>query len=515
MGLVDDKRAEGGDYDLCVVGAGAAGLALAFAANLQGLSVLVVERGGKTGAPDSGKAHFIAGNAHDPLSHIARSGIGGTLDIWGRRCVPFDPEDFERNAEPDWPISYDEYARWVGPAAAWLRVPDAFVPGAPAGWTELNGVRADTSEALSPATLTADLRRQCREDSSAPHLLISAEAVALNWQGTSVVGVMLRHDGAIRHIRARHVVLTGGGLPSAQLLLAEAARHPGRLSGAAQLGRGYMGHLTGSIATLSFHDPIRARDFAYAIDATGTPWRRRLLTGAPEPRAAFWLESPDASDPDHRSGELSLKALLHGTPAGQMARHLANIASDPGGALATVAARWRQGAGAPNRLVPGLARYRVAYHAEHLRELRNRVRLAHLPGALDLPPLEITFGFGHATVSGVVAAHRKLAEALAASGMGALHLSGSDDQLLQKVTATARDGYHQIGLARMATDPERGVVDANCRVFGTDNLYVASSAVFPRSSQANPTLSIVAFALRLAKHLAVARATPESRREVA
>ena len=53
----------------------------------------------------------------------------------------------------------------------------------------------------------------------------------------------------------------------------------------------------------------------------------------------------------------------------------------------------------------------------------------------------------------------------------------------------------------MAEDPKHGVVDRNCRVFGTGNLYVASSAVFPTSSYANPTLTIVALAIRLADHL--------------
>jgi len=53
----------------------------------------------------------------------------------------------------------------------------------------------------------------------------------------------------------------------------------------------------------------------------------------------------------------------------------------------------------------------------------------------------------------------------------------------------------------MATDPSRGVVDANCRVFGTDNLFIATSSTFPTPSFANPVLSIVALSLRLADHL--------------
>ncbi len=53
----------------------------------------------------------------------------------------------------------------------------------------------------------------------------------------------------------------------------------------------------------------------------------------------------------------------------------------------------------------------------------------------------------------------------------------------------------------MSDDPRHGVVDRNARVHGIGNLYVAGSSVFPTSGYANPTLTIVALALRLADHL--------------
>ncbi len=59
-----------------------------------------------------------------------------------------------------------------------------------------------------------------------------------------------------------------------------------------------------------------------------------------------------------------------------------------------------------------------------------------------------------------------------------------------------------MGTARMADDPARGVTDAAGRVHSTENLYVCGSALFPSSGYANPTLTIVALALRQAEHLA-------------
>ena len=66
-----------------------------------------------------------------------------------------------------------------------------------------------------------------------------------------------------------------------------------------------------------------------------------------------------------------------------------------------------------------------------------------------------------------------------------------------------RGGYHHMGTTRMSADPTRGVVDAACRVHGVSNVYVAGSSVFPTSGFANPTLTLVALAIRLADHLKI------------
>ena len=63
-------------------------------------------------------------------------------------------------------------------------------------------------------------------------------------------------------------------------------------------------------------------------------------------------------------------------------------------------------------------------------------------------------------------------------------------------------GGHHLGATRMGTDPATSVVDGDCLVHGTENLYAAGSSIFPASGVANPTFAIVAFALRLADHLA-------------
>jgi len=73
------------------------------------------------------------------------------------------------------------------------------------------------------------------------------------------------------------------------------------------------------------------------------------------------------------------------------------------------------------------------------------------------------------------------------------HAQSDNDPLL--------GGYHHMGTTRMADDPSHGVVDADCRVFSTRKLFIAGSSVFTTGGAANPTLTIVALALRLADHL--------------
>lgn len=64
-------------------------------------------------------------------------------------------------------------------------------------------------------------------------------------------------------------------------------------------------------------------------------------------------------------------------------------------------------------------------------------------------------------------------------------------------------GKHHMGTTRMAENPQNGVVDPECAVHGVDNLHIAGSSVFPTGGYANPTLTIVALAIRLADRLKV------------
>ena len=93
----------------------------------------------------------------------------------------------------------------------------------------------------------------------------------------------------------------------------------------------------------------------------------------------------------------------------------------------------------------------------------------------------------------------------ARSGVGAF--SYEPAQVEAEMIRYGAYGGHHLGTARMGSDPRTSVVNADCRVHGVGNLYIASAATFATSSQANPTLTVVALALRLADTL---RAQPRS-----
>ena len=104
------------EADICIVGAGAAGITLALELLRSGMRILLLEAGGSAEDPDD--QALYQGEVADPLLHsppdkYRQRRFGGSTTIWGGRCVPFDPMEFEdRSWIPDsgWPVSYHEVA---------------------------------------------------------------------------------------------------------------------------------------------------------------------------------------------------------------------------------------------------------------------------------------------------------------------------------------------------------------------------------------------------------------------
>jgi choline dehydrogenase-like flavoprotein len=144
-------------------------------------------------------------------------------------------------------------------------------------------------------------------------------------------------------------------------------------------------------------------------------------------------------------------------------------------------------------------RYSLDFHAEQEPNALSQVRLGSELDPLGMPRLEVDWRYTSKDVETVATSLKLFADEVLTSGCGTF--TYNPDEVESEMTRYGAYAGHHIGTARMGDDPKRSVVDADCRVHGMNNLYVAGSAVFPTSSQANPTLTAVALALRLADKL--------------
>ncbi|MBM7069081.1 GMC oxidoreductase [Actibacterium sp. 188UL27-1] len=513
MPLVAAQTARAKSYDICVVGAGAAGLALGFAATTHGLSVLIVDRGevDPPDVPNADDEHvFGTDTPHDPRAKTNSDALGGTLHRWGGRCVPFDPQDFDDRGEtalPRWPISYGDYAKWIEPAATFLGSGSVFTSPPPEPWFDAPGLSADRVEHLNDPNHVNRVQERAKNDPNGPDIVTQTLA-----RMVCVIGarsqIELQTAGELWTPDAAEIVLAAGGLETARLLLVAQAQNPGLFGGSnGPLGRYYMGHLTGSVGELTFGKASHVTVFGYAQFGPTQARRRIMLDPEDWTNTAFWIENTAPDDPRHRSGELSFKHLIANRGrSGDLSAHMRNILTDPFGVPNAVRSalyrRLRPHSRYPNRLIArGRGPYRLCFHAEQRPLPHNRVQLSNAKDRHGQPKLKIDFHYDDDTIRALVRDHRRLADRLNAANLATLDLPDDDAVMAKNIAQQSRDGYHQIGLTRMADTPIQGIVDRNCKVHDVQNLSIASAAIFPVSSQANPTLSVVAFALRLADFL--------------
>jgi len=327
-------------------------------------------------------------------------------------------------------------------------------------------------------------------------------------------------------------VLAMGGVETTRLLLHTQQRWPSHFGGVdGPLGRYYMGHISGKIASIVFNHPDSIDDLDFHLDGSGAYYRRRFMLTADAQlqhrvlNTAFWPDNPAFYDPNHRSGVLSAVFLaLAFPPAGRrllseairlahtgprpyrLAAHLRNaILGAPRGAKDIYRILRDRFIGKPKKpgfLVPNQGgKYALHYHAEQVPHPNSRITLGAETDSFGVPRAVIDLRFTAQDIQSVIDSHQLLDQALQANNIGRLDYMYSLEELPTRVDAQASDGYHQVGTTRMGQDPAESVVDSNLKVHGLDNLFVASSSVFPASGQANSTLLAVAFGARLASRL--------------
>jgi choline dehydrogenase-like flavoprotein len=529
--------------NICIVGAGAAGIAMALDLAGSRIKVLVLESGGLE--PDAATQQLYAGSVadtslHSPPDRYRQRCFGGSTTTWGGRCVPFDEIDFEARAyipHSGWPFGRRELeqhylkANELCEAGAFAyRARDALDCGSPPMIRGFNSqvFTQDTLERFSrPTDFGARYADQLRAADNVC-VLLHANLAALNLDeaGMRVGSATVRTlSGKTFCVFADHFVLAAGGLEVARLLLASRDVQPhGIGNDRDQVGRHYMCHIAGTLGRLAFN---HSQDVwhGYDVSRDGVYCRRRLALTAEAQR--HWqvgsfvarLHHPRITDPSHRTGVLSLLYLTRGMipyeygkrlydeeAAGFLSwmQHLGNVVSDPHDTAAFLLHWMRCRTFAKRKFPSVIVRpkancYSLDFHAEQEPNPSSRITLDTETDALGMPRIRVDWRYSKGDIETVRRSIGLLSAELQRCKVGTFDYDPST--LETEMVRYGAYGGHHIGTARMGTNPQTSVVTPDCRVHGVANLFVAGAATFPTSSQANPTLTVVALSLRLAGHL--------------
>jgi choline dehydrogenase-like flavoprotein len=530
--------------DICIIGAGAAGITMALELLDSGLDVLVLESGGLREKPETQALYagsVVDAQLHSPPDKYRQRRFGGTTTIWGGRCMPFDEIDFAaRDFIPHsgWPLArsallpfYPKANRLCEAGEMAYTMAEAFsTPQRPMidGFNSAN-FTTDTLERFScPTDFGARYGHKLRAAKNIRVLLhANVTELLLNAAGSHVDSATVKTlTGKTFAVRAKQFVLATGGLEVVRLLLASRSVHSRGIGNEHDVvGRYYMCHLAGTIGAIKFNTPLSSVWHGYDISDEGIYCRRRIALKPDVQRAQgignfiARLHHPRITEPAHRNAILSLLFLakfvipyeygkrLHGDESASLStwlKHIRNVVTGPFDAFAFAWHMLRDRRLAERKFPSIIIRskanlYSLDFHAEQEPNPLSRLTLSNDIDALGMPRLNIDWRYTQGDVATVSKAIALLAADINASGLG--HFDYDPAAVEFEMIRYGAYGGHHIGTTRMGTDPRSSVVDTDCRVHGVGNLFIASAATFPTSSQANPTLTIVALALRLAEHL--------------
>lgn len=492
--------------DVAIIGAGAVGIALAVQLARAGLQVTVVERGPARPPTDYRKANMAGSTGRDHIGLLGgrMKALGGTTRLWGGQLMAFGANDLAADTysgKPGWPIDPDELARATAKALELLRIPAELRDGA-AVHRAASGLHPALDSALELAIATwlpqPDFARLfAGELRDLPGLAVLTGHSAIDFetaQGGQFSAVLVKGpDGSTQRLEPRQIVLANGTFELTATLLRLAARAESRIAGKAHLGLWFIDHLHAIGGTIRGIDGRRLGNLSDAVFHKGHKFTVKLrLSSALQrearvPNVAAMILPP--------LGPRELLRDLFG-----LARRSRGGADSPGffrtlAMLGPLAWRYVVKRRGPNLLGNSAL---LGIEVEQVVCPESRITL----DPADPERLVLNWALdGAAEMRGIRLFCEAVRDYLAHEGLGELEMDprilAGDPSFLKD----AHDAYHQMGGARMAQSAADGVVDADLKVFGTENLYVLGAAAFPSGSFANPTLTALALSVRMAEHL--------------
>lgn len=509
-------------YDVAIVGAGAVGIMAALDLGRRGKRVLILEAG--PNAVDAGSQRFFdlatsTGRKHAGLHEGRFRALGGTTNFWGGQLVRLDPIVFSPRPWVDevggWPIAFDEIEKYYDRCEDMLQV--AEVLRADESVFRLAGIPSLRDDGHLKYFLTRWLTEKNfrvrfqgeMKASNGIDLVTGAAVVGLEADagGENVVGLRVRHvDGREVAVTCRSIVLANGTIEIARLL-----QHPladGRRPVWASnewLGRGFMDHLEGTIGELKPRNRKKFAKLFSNIFVKGMKFQPRLrVTRSSQEKSSIMDFAIHVKfDSFNREHFDNAKIFFVGLLKGRFDGPLAKLPSHLWSAMKVgLPMMWNY---VVNRriLIPRKSSIKLQVMIEQQQIRESRIVLSGRTDSLGMRIAELDWQVrGDKEMRTVRAAAAMAKSYFEDGGIADFEIAeevhGPDEAWLDLST----DTFHHMGSTRMARVPAEGVVDPNCRVFGTNNLYVAGASVFPSAGFANPTFTAMALTLRLCDHLA-------------
>ena len=496
------------ECDLCIVGAGIAGITIARELADGGVRILLLESGG-TDFDAATQDLYRGETVGHPIADLDVGRLrffGGSSNHWHGYCRPFDALDFEARPwieHSGWPIALDDLAPYYPRAHDVLQLGD--YDYSPERW----------AESLSPMLRSAPFAERLRVAIFLVNALRLGEQYRAGLEDAGDVEVCLwsnlvdvetdeagREVGRLRvatlagkrfWVRPRYTVLAAGGIENARLLLNVQRQQGGLGNRHDVVGRYFMDHPSHEAALVMLD---RSYDFARPGFSENTD---AMIALSPDVQRREELTSflcqtwPVRAERYHSESYRSLREVLRNLARGEIAddfrEKLWDVVSDLGGV----------GRGLTSYFFEDVEMLEVRIHPEVAPNRASRVTLIDEQDALGMHRVKLDWRLLEVDRRSIRRGLEILGEEVGRLGIGRLKLA--DWVMTDGFEVPGVGSYHHIGTTRMGRDPKTSVVDPDSRIHGISNLFVAGSSVFPTSSSANPTLTLVALALRLADHL--------------
>lgn len=513
--------------DICIIGAGAAGITLAREFARQKFRVCVLESGGLTMDRATQKLEKVVnvGRSYPKLQRLRPRFFGGATGLWGGHLVPLRQVNFEKTdwlPYSGWPFGLQTLVPYYERAASMLRLKayrfeetaeeTARALGLPLFPFDPKVVESVASRYLAhswnKAPSVGEVLYDEVKDAANVTFYLHANVTALNAapDGRSLGDVQCKTLAGNRFtMQARQFVLATGGIENARMLLLSNHQFSKGIGNEHDLvGRFFMEHITyinGAIVPRKPQPVLRM--YGEVVDIDGAYSRCHIAIPEDGVRAHRIPDFRSEIIISDKTAPSRIEKLLDDIHSRSLDLHL----------LDSRVIKWLRpymkwdtnlNLTTPHTQSEKVV-YRLSNYVEQVPNPDSRITLADKRDALGLNMAQVNWRLCELDRHGIRVAHTLIRQEVERSGFGQMEmqLPDSEDEILEG----AKGGAHHMGTTRMHDDPKQGVVDAHQRVHGMENLYIAGSSVFPTGGYANPTFTLLAMTIRLADYLKDVMAT--------